>query len=294
MKHRNKQGLFSLALLTALTLIPGHAAYATKAAPTQRQVIDRFITYSNFAPELDQLPLLVRKQLESDLPGNHLSSARQQELSSLLLDSFESDRARRAMTQQLSLGYDNRRFLALIQKLENPLIRKLRAMEQAVYGPVARHEMEHYVSQLPDHPVPPKREKLIRELISANGSVDNAVKTRTTLQIVVQQLMDNGIDQSRAGLSNTVEQSIRISESLRPTVENETLAKALYTYRDASDEEILQYIDFYNSAAGEWFKLTQQNGWLGALRNIGRDVAWKMQHTDENGLHTAAEDDLEL
>lgn len=291
MNHKNRQGLFTLALVSALTLLPGQAIHATNAAPTQRQVIDRFITYSNFAPQLEQLPLMVREQIEKGMP-NTLSSAQQQQLSTLMLDAFEAERARAAMTQQLSLGYDNRRFLALIQRLENPVIRKLRGMEQAIYEPVAHYELLHFISRFDEESIPPKREKLIKGLIKANGSIENTVMTRTTLQEVLSSLSATATD--RGG--NALEQNLKMAESLRPAVEKEVYARALFTYRNATDEDLQQYIDFYNSAAGEWFKLTQQNGWFGALRNIGRDVAWKMQHPGKaaGDVQTAFEDELEL
>jgi hypothetical protein len=290
-----KQRLFAIAILTALPLLSPHPAHATLATPSQKQVIDHFIACSSFAPQFEQLPLLVREQMERGFSQN-ISSARYQSLSALLLDSFEADRARRAMGQQLSLGYDNGRYRVLIQKLENPLIRRLRDMEQAINGPVARHEMKHFISRLPQTPASPKREALIKELLIANGSIESAIQTRITLNELVQGLASGATpEQNRANLNDAMEQKRKLTETLQPQIEAETIAKALFTYRDASDEEIKQYTEFYSSDAGQWFIATQQNGWLAALREIGRDIAWKMQHPGNNDdVQTALEDELGL
>jgi len=289
-----KQRLLAIAMLIALPLL-SQSAHATVATPTQKQVIDRFIACSSFAPQFEQLPQLVRERLESDLP-QMLSSARYKSLTTLLLDSFEADKAKNAMGQQLSLSYDNGRYRVIIQKLENPLIRKLRDMEQASNETVGRYEMQHFISRLPHNPPPPRREALIKKLLSANGAIENAVKTQTTLHELVQGLATSAVqEQNRVSPNDAVEQGRRLTESLQPKLEAETLAKALYTYRSATDEELQQYIDFYNSDAGQWFRITQQNGWIGALRNIGRDIAWKMQHPDDAEMQTALEDEeLEL
>lgn len=291
---RPAQRLLATALLTALPLLSPQLAHATAAAPSQKQVLDRFITSSNYGPQLPQLPLLVREEMARSF-ANTLSSARYQELTTRLLDSFEAERTKRAMVQQLSLGYDSGRYRTLIQKLESGSIRKLRDMERASHEPVARLEMQHFIARLPDTPLPPKREALIKELLAANGAVESNINTRIALNEVMRGLMaDAAPEKSRATLNDSLEQSRRLAESLRPAVAAETLATALYTYRNASDEELKQYIEFYNSAAGQWFKLTQQNGWLGALRNIGRDIAWKMQHAGSDDVQTALEDELGL
>jgi hypothetical protein len=283
---------FTIALLTALPLFSAQLAHGAIATPDQKQVIDRFIASSSYASQFEQLPLLVREQLESGLT-HELSAARYQELTTLLLDSFEADRARNAMTQQLSLGYDTRHYRALLQKLESPPLRKLRNMEQAIHQPVARYEMQHFIARLPENPAPAKREALIKELLAANGAIEDSIKTRAILHELVNGLMDNSApQQQRSGLNDAMEESRRVAERQRPAVESEILAKALYTYRDASDAEIKQYIEFYNSAAGQWFKHTQQNSWLSALRNIGRDITWKMQHPDAAEVQTALEDEL--
>ena len=291
-----KQRLLAIAILTVLPLLSSQPAHATIATPNQKQVIDRFIACSSFAPQFEQLPLLVREQMERGFPQN-ISSTHYKNLSTLLLDSFEADRARSAMSQQLSLSYDNGRFRVMLQKLESPLIRKLHDMEQAINEPVARYEMQHFISRLPQNPVAPQRTALVKELLVTNGAIESALKTRITLNELVQELASGAtLEQNRTSLNDVMEQKRKLTESLKPKVEAETLAKALFTYRDASDEELKQYIDFYKSDAGQWFRSTQQNGWLAALHEIGRDIAWKMQHpgSDDNVQKTALEDDLEL
>lgn len=67
----------------------------------------------------------------------------------------------------------------------------------------------------------------------------------------------------------------------------EALPVALFTHHSASDNEIKSYINFYNSGAGQWLKVSQQPGWQGALRNIGRGVAWKMRNSSDNSVQTA-------
>jgi hypothetical protein len=287
-----KKRLF--AVLVALPLLSLQPVHATMATPPQKQVIDRFITYSNFEPQFEQLPQLVREQMERDIPQT-LPSDHYKDLTTLLFDSFEASKARSAMGQQLSLGYDNGRYLVMIQKLENPLIRRLRDMEQASSDPVARYEMQHFISRLPQNPVAPRREALIKDLLTANGAIESAIKTRATLHELMQGLAGVATqEQNRANLNESLERSRKLLESLKPKVAAETLARALYIYRNATDEELRQYIEFYNSDAGQWFKITQQNGWLGALRNIGRDIAWKIQHAENDDVQTALEDELEL
>ena len=286
--------LIAAALLGTLPLLSPQLTHAAMAAPTQQQVIDRFIAYSNYEPQFQELPQMVEDLLKRDY-ANELSGSEYQELTDLLKKSFKIEQAKHAMTQQLSLGYDNGRYRVLIQKLENASIRKLRTMEQAVHEPVARHEMKYFIARLPNNPVPPKREALIKDLLEANGAVESEIKTRAALQQVVREVVGSvAAVKSSVSLNDSLEQNRILTETLRPKVQAEALAAALYTYRDATDEEVRQYIDFYNSPAGQWFKVTQQNGWIGALHNIGRDIAWKMQQSDDADLQTALGDDLDL
>lgn len=282
----------AIALFCALPLLAPPLLHASTAAtPSQQQVLDRFIANSNHAPQFEGLSQMVKELLEREF-SSEIPAAERGKLATRILDAFAAREAREAMAQQLTLSYDSGRYRALIQRLEGGVVRKLRDMERAIHEPVARHELENFISRLPANPVDPKREKLIKELLEAGGFIDSAVKTRVTLQQVVRELAAANGGSGRISTSGTQEQRDALARSLRQEVESRTLAAALFTYRAASEDDIRQYIDFYNSPAGEWFKVTQQNGWLGALRNIGRNVAWQMQHPDLAGAESEFDPEL--
>ncbi len=264
---------------------------AANATHSQKQVIDRFISYSGYPPQFEQLPWIIKETLANSVSASNTHVIDMKKLTSTLLDAYDSRRGKHAMGQQLSLGYDHRHYLGLIQKLEGQPTRKLLDMALATTPLDIRNAKQALIK----HPVTAQREALITTLLTANGAIENALQTCATLHEVIHGLV-NKTDAAKASpvQKSQQKQLAAPTESLRATVTSETIAAAIITYRRASDDEIRQYIEFYNSAAGEWFKLTQQNGWLGALRNIGRDVAWQIQHTDNSDVQTALEDELRL
>lgn len=276
--------LFILLLSPTLTL-------AASAIHTQKQVIDRFISYSGYPPQSGQLPWIIKETLANSVSASNTHAVDVDKLTATLLDAYDSQRVRHAMGQQLSLGYDHRHYLGLIQKLEGQPTRKLLNMALATTPLDIRNAKQALIK----HPVTAHREALITTLLTANGAIENALQTHAILHEVIHGLINKTDTAKLSSVQKSQQKQLAApTESLRATVTSDTIAAALITYRRASDDELRQYIEFYNSAAGEWFKLTQQNGWLGALRNIGRDVAWQIQHTDNSDVQTTLEDELRL
>lgn len=268
-----------------------HFVVAAVPATDPRPAIEQFIKLGGMQQQFDQLPSLVRYQLENS-QSDLYSVSRYATLSGLFLEVFGANSVKTAMSRHLLLSYNAPRYRSLMKKLNHPVINDLLELELLTFqSPLAQYEMEHFNVRLKKKPIPSKRIELIKELISTSGNIELQLHAQSTIGRLINELM---ITTPLAGRAKAPSPNmLHAPPGLQITPEAKleaTTRRSLFVFRDASDDDIKQLIRFYNSSWGNWFKQIRNNAWSAALHDLGRDVAWKLDRANDGGLQTAFEE----
>lgn len=277
-----------LAVALFLLTTSAAAAISTKHSETAQNrsaagsAIEQFIKYGGMQEQFDQLPSLARTQLESN-NSNRFSSSRYSELSGLILDAYEEDNVKKAMSRHLGLSYSAGRYRSLMKRLNNPTIKNLLEQEiDAFESPMSKYDFQQFLIKQKKAPESASRIALVKKLIEVSGDTDLKLHAQSAITSLIKELMIGPQDYSSI--------HAMLTEKSRFNKDKTPLQRHLFIYRNSNDDEINQLISFYQSNWGNWFKQTKSDAWLAALRDIGRDVAWKLEHGEDGDLKTAFEE----
>ncbi|MFC1747890.1 hypothetical protein ACFL2V_03705 [Pseudomonadota bacterium] len=272
--------LYLFANVAAATIPSANAEAISKSSP--KISVEQFIKYGGMQEQFEQLPALVRFQLKTN-QSNLFSTSRYNTLSELVLDAYGTEGVKTAMSRHLRLSYSAGRYRSLMKRLDSPTLKNLLELEiNAFQAPMAKYEYQQFIIHLKKKPEPTNRVALIHELISASGDADLQSHAQFTISNLIKELMTGSLDSITTQPKTKTIVNAKLAES--------TINKTLFIYRDVSDDEIKQLIRFYQSTWGNWFKQTRTDAWLAALRDIGRDVAWRLDHSSDEELQTAFEE----
>lgn len=238
--------LTAVCVSTLLVVMPAFVIAQDKSE------IDTFFQLSGLEQQIRELPEIITEQFndEKDL----LTPASQRTVLSIISTAFEPNQlvndARKFLEQS-----ENARFITEINAwLESDLTKKMNDLEMASNEDATFQQRDQFFNSLDDNMPSESRLELVNRLESSTEATYYLVSVITDMYLSLIKIMspymppDNQIAASRyPELRNT------IMNELMPMYRNITLAMNLYTYRDVSDEELEQYVSFYETEAGRWF-----------------------------------------
>jgi hypothetical protein len=168
----------------------------------------------------------------------------------------------RAIVRQSLLDDCNPGMLeAVINQYRTPLGQKMRRLEALSIGPQAAPELRRYAAALRQHPPRPARAELVERLMDGRHDVDFGLQARSEIWKAATRVL--------AGRELTAEEQARFDQAVeteRPQLRRATLTQCLFTYRQATDHELEQYIALQEIQPFQRFLLLAQQGFVASLR----------------------------
>lgn len=164
-----------------------------------------------------------------------------------LLKSYEASFSRQLQVDDLEKA---------LQWYDSPLGKKISAMENKSAGSDVFPEIAKYAEGLKKNPAPKSRETLIREYDVATKStdlfVDIAVNVRRAILIGILSLRERKQGQRQAiNQSELNQQLLKMRNALRAVMARNNFITNLYTYREATDDELKAYLAYLKSKPGK-------------------------------------------
>ncbi|MBI3773614.1 MAG: hypothetical protein HY272_13060 [Gammaproteobacteria bacterium] len=285
--------VWGLVCAVFVILFPMTNAWAkTQSTVDDQQLIAELLDRSGVSAQLNAMPWLVKAQLEQQKLPSTLDQKTLLKLINHLNSAFDPQNIQAALSRQFILHYDKDRYRSYLTGLDAPVIRRLTQMEiAAATDPESSRKMSLYLSQLEQTPASKKRIALIRALDQSSDSSNFVATTQASIYRVIAETLNYGYQPAnRLRLQDIDEQTaIRKQQSLA-TASQFVINNALYVYRDASDEDLQAYVNFHHTEAAAWFHSLLRQAWIGSIRDVGRDVAWRIEN--ETTQVTAADDDF--
>lgn len=143
-------------------------------------------------------------------------------------------------------NYDHQRYAAQITKFSSLLVLRMTTLEARQPAP---QDIQRYIVHIASEPLPAKRIELLRKLDSlTNTSAFN-----------IKILLNTAETFALASAGECPENQIKIQEyfaKARPEIEKSVRSSVqvmqAYTYKDASDEDLLEYIKVYDNPDAKW------------------------------------------
>jgi hypothetical protein len=146
-------------------------------------------------------------------------------------------------------------------------------MEEDASTPESYAETRKYGETIKKSPPTAARLQAIQKFDTAvqatKNSVDTYINMQAALSLGINASLPKEQQQTLADIQREINNSRREIEA---DMKLETLVSLLYTYRNLTESEIGQYIQFATSPAGEKFRVVADEGWEKALIEGG--IRW--------------------
>jgi hypothetical protein len=171
-----------------------------------------------------------------------------------IIQAFDSDKLVRDARRFL-LEEDNAHFVDEVNRwLGSPLTKRMNELELASNDPENLPDREAWFDELEQQMPPQSRLDIIRGLEEQTDATFYLVSIVSKMYVTLIQTMNPympAADQIPAERFEQIRMSIM--GELMPLYRNVTLAMNLYTYKDVSDQDLKEYVSFYDTDAGQWF-----------------------------------------
>lgn len=219
------------------------------AQNTNREKTLRLLNLSgdeNISTEISDLYISKKDFIVSDLSDENL-----EKMSYLLWDNFNDS----IITQNILNKYEtkfNQEFYDLcIKYFESEQFKRINQAETYSETPEAEAEMDAFAESAP---ITKSREKIINDFMIKTGIFsalwESAIVRPITVQLKAKKIILSSDKPSMTEIENYL--SNYQKENLR-NLQAYTFMNLLFTYREFSDEEIIDYGNFIQSEAGKWY-----------------------------------------
>jgi hypothetical protein len=157
--------------------------------------------------------------------------------------------------------------------LQTPLSRKITALESAANTLEAMEAIQQYGALLDSQPPPQSRLALIERLDKTTGATESALEIQGAL---VRALLEGGnslLPEEKRPPSEQVDSLIAsMRAQWREPLRQQLQVAMLYTYRDVSDEELAEYLAYWETEDGRWLTRTTNRALLDAMSAASREA----------------------
>lgn len=249
---------------------------------SQKAMVEKLLIANNSEADVADMHGDLIEQLQADL--NELSSQLGEEkvatLQKMLTEKITKEEMCKAYRKYVDLNYDPANTVATLKWLESPIGQKNLKLEGAVNTPEGEQGLMAFAETLESNPASAERIGMIQKLMSTL-EVSGNMKEMAVEMLVGSVRSTNAALPKEERVDNEQLSNMRsqMEMIMGPQLEGMVPVMLLYTYKDASDAELSQIIEFYNSPTGQWFSKTELNALKGMMTETFGNVFKAMNAT---------------
>lgn len=237
------KGIMALLAMLAVTYVQ-----AEGLSPGQAQ---KFIEISGLGALFDSLPEQVEQQINLDTLVN-ASSFTSEKAAAGMREATANINVRELAEQYLINTGDGEGLAKTIRFLESNLGRLVVQQEMKAAEPDFEANMAAYAQSLAQTPPPAERVALVQGLSQALHVEESMTEMmRSVLFSVIDALEIHNPEAAKIARDELEQQWAMMAPMLAGQLANYATLSSYYTYKDLSDDELRQYIDFLSSDDGQ-------------------------------------------
>lgn len=240
----------TIALLVLFGVQAGAAGPGDGQQKSER--IRQLLRINGFEFQISKAPETLAYQLRSQQAQSGLNQDEHAFVVEVILEAFNpADILNRVVAHMAET--ENQSWLRhTLSFLATPLGKKMTQMEKDASGPESYRAMTQWGERLKDTPPAKTRIQLILQINSAAKVFESSLDTAVNMSMAIALALEAGKPAKHLWNEDQYRQiKARVREALKERMRNVVFLRLLYTYRQASDGEIKNYIEFYQGQAGQ-------------------------------------------
>lgn len=236
-----------------------------------RALVEEVLELYGVKEQVAQVPLLLQAQLEQER-DQHPPEA-YQALRQAFAQAYRAETLYDRVIAHFEAAATTEQLLAAREWLRTPLSQKMTQLEAAAGTPQAQQEMQEFAASLGANPPSSDRVALAQELDAAVGATDTTIAISVaTVRAVVKGVQPLLPAEQRMAEEEIEHEVMELEAELQQTMKYGTWLSFLYTYRSVSDQELTDYLAYWQSAEGRWLSRTAGDALLEAVTAAAEDA----------------------
>lgn len=212
--------------------------------------ISEALSLAGMDAALDQVPGLIKAQVETR--QEDLSSGLAGELERAMLEAFSPALLKADARATLAAQYEPGEFDQGLLWLRSPLGRRIVGLEIAAGKDENQAAMGEWIESIPRNPPSKDRIILVADVVRASDSLTIVIETIVLVAEPILQTLNAAAAEDEKRSPDEIRLLLGVMrDRLEDPMGRQMLLRSLYTYREASDEELSNYAAFLRSEAGQ-------------------------------------------
>ena len=209
------------------------------------KLIQDLMAASGLKQQLSQLPdKLLAGVRQSGKPQTKASPAVIRTIETAVTESFTAQGFHDRVSASLKKNFDEKRVQALLKDYSTPTAKHMVELQQA---PASQAELAQFARSAAATRPTPQRAGLIKRIDAATRASDLAI------DIALSSMKGLALGGGGAGKAAAVDKAIEKQRAAATnTIRNATLLNLAFSYRNASDDELGGYAEFYETENSKW------------------------------------------
>lgn len=235
-------------ILAAALMLAGGANAATEGNQTKSRdaTVENFLVVSGLKVSLDKMPAEIAASLFTNIPPTIRDSTRN-ELVKGYSDAYPPGIITEAVAKSIATGRDAARLPVLMKIVSSPIAQKMTAMELKQPTP---EEVKSFAATLPSKPPSKERTTLLKELLDETRSADTFSKI---IEVTAESLALAASSGCPDDMKRIRDAFVKQRASVKQAVYSSVLVGMAFTYRDATDNELRDYVSTYKDSNAKEF-----------------------------------------
>lgn len=237
-------------LMMTQSTLPGLPLRA--AGEDKSEKIRQLLRINGFEYQISKAPETLAVQLRSQQTRSGLTRDEHAFVVEVIIEAFNPAEILNQVVANMTEAGDQGWLRGTLAFLATPLGRKMTKFEKDASGSESYLGMKQWGLRLKDNPPPRSRVQLIHEVTSAAKVFESSLDTAVNMSMAMVLALEAAKPAKHLWDEEQYRQAkARVREALTGRMRNIVFLRLLYTYREASDGEIKDYIRFYQGKAGK-------------------------------------------
>ncbi len=221
------------------------------------------------------------------LDKSRLEELDTQALVAILGRTFNAPPLLRALSGQFRSQMTTERNEALVEWLRSPVARTMAALERQAAGPDARERLLAFAGGLKASPPSQTRLELIHRLFNATEASDVEVDTTMTIVKSLAEALNPSLPPAKRFRKEDLERALEnVKATYLGVMKNARIVQYLFVFQSATDQDLEQYVKFWEAESGNWLSGVRKRGFEAGARVVAKSLAAEIDRKARGGRET--------
>ena len=221
------------------------------------------------------------------LDKSRLEELDTQALAAIINHSFTAPPFLRAIGGQYRSQMTVERNESLVEWLRSPLARNMAALQGQTAASDAREKLLAFAGGLKASPPSQTRLELVHRLFNATEASDVEVETTMTIVKSLAEALNPSLPPAKRFRKEDLERALEnVKATYLGVMKNARIVQYLFVFQSATEQDIEQYVRFWESGSGNWLSSVRKKGFEAGARTVAKGLTAEIDRKARGGRET--------